>query len=86
MLCFASVCGNFLKQYLLIIRINPTVNYDYVLRSWSMQLHGLIIIAVAASVFEKETNTEHTAKCDWIMSSSQCSFSSGSFEKSIIIK
>ena len=26
---------------------NVTVNYDDVLRSWSMQLHGLIIIVVA---------------------------------------
>ena len=55
----------FLKQYLLIICINPTVNYD-VLRSWSMQLHELIIIVVAASVFERETNTGHIVKCDWI--------------------
>ena len=28
-----------------------------------MQLRGLIIIVVAATVFENETNTEHTAKC-----------------------
>ena len=47
------------------------MTYD-VLRSWSMQLHELIIIVAAASVFEKETNTGHrpTAKRDWIMSSS----------------
>ena len=40
-----------------------------------MQLHGLIIVVAAASVFEMETNTGPTAKCvcimylQWIISS-----------------
>ena len=46
-----------------------------------MQLHGLIIIVAAASVFEMETNTGPTTKCVCIMSSPQYSFSSRSFEK-----
>ena len=53
-----------------------------------MQLHGLIIIVVAASVFEMETNTGHTATVNVIglCHLPQCRFSSGSFEKNIIIK
>ena len=84
MLCSISICDRFLKWYLVITRINVTVNYD-VLWSWSMQLYELIIIVVAAPVFERETNTGHTAKCDWIVIFQNVVFLLGRLKKKIII-
>ena len=51
-----------------------------------MQLHGLIIIVAAASVFENEKNTGHTAKCDWInVTFLNVFFLLGSLKRNIII-